>query len=170
MTTAQLAQLTAILTKSVKLLYLATKRIMDNNYNVMTNWVFARESTDLSIEAKEKGCYINAALLAIGAGGGTYYDRNGAGSGYVEVGRHLLFSNSSIYVTVAARNGSSLVQVDGETLIEAAGGKGGNEEEEMGTVATVILEGLEVQMVEMVEMEHNMEEDMGASLISQLFI
>ena len=84
--------------------------MMDNNYNVMTDWVFARESIDLSIEAKEKGYYIIATLLAIGAGGGTYYDRNGAGSGYTEVGRHLLFSNSSIYVTVADRNGSSLVQ------------------------------------------------------------
>ena len=81
----------------------------------MTDWAFARESSDLSIEAKEMGCYINTTLLAIGAGGGTYYDRNGAGSGYAEVGKHLLFSNSSIYVTVAARNGSSLVQVDGET-------------------------------------------------------
>ena len=45
----------------------------------------------------------------------------------------------------------------------------------MGTVVEVvnlievILEGLEVKMVKMVEMEHNAAEDMGASLICQLF-
>ena len=99
----------------------------DNNYNVMTNLVlFARESLDLSIEAKEKGCYINTTLLAIGAGGQTNYDYNGAGSGYIKIGKQLLFANSSIQVSVAAKSGSSLVQMDGETLIEAAGGKGGN--------------------------------------------
>ena len=100
--------------------------VTDNNYNVMTDWVFAEESIDLSIEAKEKGCYINATLLAIGSGGFTYYDRSGAGSGYIEIGRQVLFSNSSINVTVASRYGSSLVQMDNETLIEAAHGKGGS--------------------------------------------
>merc|ERR1719234_393067 len=60
--------------------------ITDNNYNIMTDWVFATESTDLSIEAEEKGCYINATLLAIGAGGGSNRDYSGAGSGLVEVG------------------------------------------------------------------------------------
>ena len=87
----------------------------------MVLFVPGEESFDLSFEAKEKGCYINTTFLAIG-GGGLGYSYNGGGSGYIEMGRQLLFSNSSVHVNVGAGGEHSLVQVDGETLIEAASG------------------------------------------------
>ena len=101
---------------------------LDNNYNVMTDLVLLAEESidDLSFEAKEKGCYVNATFLAIG-GGGYGYNNNGGGSGKIEMGRQLLFSNSSVHVVVGGGGdayGASMVLVDGDNLITAS--RGGN--------------------------------------------
>ena len=90
----------------------------------MTNlvlFVLGEESFELSFEARETGCYINSTFLAIG-GGGRGYSYNGGGSGFIEIGRQLLFSNSSVHVYAGDSGARSLVQVDGDTLIEAASG------------------------------------------------
>merc|ERR1719209_2424563 len=97
---------------------------VDNNYNYMTNlvlFVLGEESFELSFEARETGCYINTTFLAIG-GGGRGYSYNGGGCGFIEIGRQLLFSNSSVHVYAGDSGARSLVQVDGDTLIEAASG------------------------------------------------
>ena len=89
-------------------------------------FVPGKESFDLSFEAKEKGCYINTTFLAIGGGGeGNNNNGVGGGSGYIEMGRQLLFSNSSVQVYVGDGGAWSWVRVDNETLIEAIGGRGG---------------------------------------------
>jgi len=99
----------------------------DNNIDFITDLViFISEQEhfhfEMSFEAKEKGCYINTTFLAIGGGGESYSGNSGGGSGYIAMGSQLLFSNSSVYVSVGAQNERSLVQVDGETLIAAASG------------------------------------------------
>jgi len=103
----------------------------DNNIDFLTDLVlFISEEEhfdfEMSFEAKEKGCYINTTFLGIGGGGESYSGESGGGSGYIAMGRQLLFSNSSVYVFVGAHDERSLVQVDGETLIEAASGGTGS--------------------------------------------
>ena len=66
----------------------------DNNYTFITDLVLlapGEESIELSFEAKEKGCYINATFLAIDGGGNGNLWYGGGGSGYIEIGRQLLF-------------------------------------------------------------------------------
>merc|ERR1719341_657498 len=98
----------------------------DDNYNYMTDFLFVpgEDKFDMSFEAEEKGCYINATFLAIGGGGEGGYQGSGGGSGYIEIERQLLFSNSSVHVHAGAGYANSLVQVDTETLIQALRGRG----------------------------------------------
>ena len=107
----------------------------DDNYNIMTDLVLfvpGEDSFDLSFEAKEKGCYINTTFLAIG-GGGESNGGGGGGSGYIEIGRQLIFSNSSVLVRVGGGDGLSLVQVDGDGY---SGGGGGSNYDVGGTGGT----------------------------------
>ena len=60
--------------------------------------------------------------MAIGGGGGGH-NYNGGGSGYIAIGRKLLFSNSSVHVIVGGGRETSLVSVDGDNLIRAYGGR-----------------------------------------------
>ena len=91
--------------------------------------LFAKEDYELSFEAKEKNCFVNATFLAIGGGGeqiGTYDQYGGGGSGYIQIATKRLFANSTVGVEVGGSDTRSLVQVDGETLITAdRGGRGG---------------------------------------------
>ena len=91
--------------------------------------LLAEESFELSFEAKEKNCFVNATFLAIGGGGEQIRQHNqygGGGSGYIQIATKTLFANSTVGVEVGGSDTRSLVQVDGETLINAeSGGRGG---------------------------------------------
>jgi len=91
--------------------------------------IFAKESMSLTFLAREKDCYSNMSILAVGGGGdgGDYRDYTGGGSGYVETGAAVLKTNSQVVLTVGGAQQPSSVSVDGQVVVEAKqGGDGGD--------------------------------------------
>ena len=94
--------------------------------------ILAEESMSLIFLAKEKDCYANISILAIGGGGGYSYGEGG-GSGYVETGAGVLKTNNRVVLTPGGAGQPSSVTVDdlhaggGQVQVEAKqGGDGGS--------------------------------------------
>ena len=87
--------------------------------------IFANESMSLIFQAREKDCYANISILAIGGGGGYSYGEGG-GSGYVETGAGVLKTEEQVVVTVGGAGERSSV-VAATLQVEAQqGGDGGS--------------------------------------------
>ena len=88
--------------------------------------IFAEEDMEVRLEAREKDCFVDLNVVAIGSGG--LGRTAGGGSGYVETGTvRLSINNPTIQVTVGnstlLSGNPSKVSVGGEVVLKAKPGK-----------------------------------------------
>ena len=101
------------------------------NGSVINEAIFAEESMNITLIAKEKDCHVDLNIVAIGGGGGNpsyYRSRSGLGSGQVETAVHHFSPQSPVAVVQPGKSlYPSFVEVDGGRIIEAAAGGFGND-------------------------------------------
>ena len=97
----------------------------NNERSTFGNGVFAESNLSVTLEAREKDCFVDLDILAIGGGGnyGTGFTTSGAGSGYVKTAKvQVSVNNPALSVTVGSSGSPSKVELGGKVVLEAYSG------------------------------------------------